>query len=71
MMVGGALLSYLECTVHQIHNDAVSIYNIAGKLVKRIEYNTRIISVEGLSSGLYFVEIETQGVTRTRKLMIQ
>jgi hypothetical protein len=51
--------------------DKISIYNAAGKLVKIQKSTSKNISVEGLDKGLYMVKIESKGVSKMKKLIVE
>ena len=53
--------------------DSVSIYNIQGQEIKRIDNNqpkaNMTINLSDLSSGNYFINITGNGITTTRKIL--
>jgi len=51
--------------------DLISIYNASGGLIKKVIKTDRSISVEGFAKGLYFVRIESKGVTEIKKLIVK
>ena len=51
----------------------VNIYNITGSLVKAetLEQNQQQINISNLSNGIYLVEINSENICKTQKLIIQ
>lgn len=50
--------------------EKISVYNIKGQLVNRYKTPNKQIKLEKMSSGLYFLKIETSGKTSYQKLII-
>ncbi len=48
----------------------LTIYNVSGQQVKRVNYSDTI-SMEGLSSGIYFVELETNQGKISKKVILK
>ena len=52
----------------------VKIFNTVGGLVKRLEWDalelTQSIDLQGIASGIYFVELKVNGQSLTRKLSV-
>jgi hypothetical protein len=49
----------------------LSIYNSSGILLKKVLKIDKNISIEGFSSGLYFVKIESEGISIVKKLVVE
>ncbi|REE24523.1 putative secreted protein (Por secretion system target) [Winogradskyella pacifica] len=53
-------------------NATVKLYDVSGKLVKNVNYtNTQPISLEGIETGMYLVNVEVKGNSTTLKLMVK
>ena len=53
-------------------NAIVKLYDVSGKLVKNVNYtNTQPISLEGIETGMYLVNVEVKGNSTTLKLMVK
>ena len=48
---------------------SVSIFNIAGQMVKEVSGSLESINVEDLSTGLYFIQMDTKAGSSTQKMI--
>ncbi|WP_299526285.1 YncE family protein [Winogradskyella sp.] len=49
----------------------VSIIDVSGRLVRQTKFVGQNISLEGLNTGMYIVQLEINGKTTTQKLMVK
>lgn len=49
----------------------IDIYDLTGRLVKTAKYNSTAVSVAGLKSGVYLLQIEVEGKTTIQKLIVE
>ncbi|EDP69839.1 hypothetical protein FBALC1_09917 [Flavobacteriales bacterium ALC-1] len=49
--------------------NTIAIYNVQGKTVKTFNTNLEFYNIEELTSGLYFIKIQTENGTLTKKLI--
>lgn len=49
----------------------IAMYDLSGRLIKTAEYNNEAVSLAGLRTGVYLVQIKVNNKTTTQKLIIQ
>ena len=53
-------------------NANIKMYDVSGKLVKAVKYtNTQPISLDGIETGMYLVNVEVKGNSTTLKLIVK
>ena len=54
-------------------NASVSITNVAGNIINHFDWNgeTKLINLNNISKGLYFVNIKVNDITEVKKIVIQ
>jgi hypothetical protein len=55
------------------YNSSVNLYNVIGEIVYQTSVNDKhtVIDISSFTKGVYFIEVENNGIKKFKKLMVQ
>ncbi|MFV5696887.1 LamG-like jellyroll fold domain-containing protein [Flavobacterium sp. ZT3R17] len=61
--------------INKVVLEKVTVYNALGKLIKTTSFtsgsNDNVINLAGLPKGVYYINLQSQGITTTRKIAVE